>query len=115
MGEVLWSPSGARTRLDEFADSVRDNGGPGFDSYEEMWRWSVDDLESFWSAVWTFFDVPSDGDPAPALASDAMPGAACPPYRKMPGRTASAAYSGQRTAAALFDAWTIRFSRDTGS
>ena len=74
-GEVLWRPSGARTRLDEFADAVREHGGPGFDSYEEMWRWSVDDLESFWSAVWTFFDVPSDGDPSPALATDAMPGA----------------------------------------
>ena len=45
MGEVLWRPSGAHTRLDDFADSVRENGGPGFDSYEEMWRWSVDDLE----------------------------------------------------------------------
>ena len=75
MGEVLWRPPGTRTRLDDFADSVRDGGGPTFDSYEEMWRWSVDDLESFWSAVWTFFDLPSDGDPSPALASDAMPGA----------------------------------------
>ena len=75
MGEVLWRPSGAHTRLDDFADSVRENGGPGFDSYEEMWRWSVDDLESFWSAVWTFFDLPSDGDASPALANDSMPGA----------------------------------------
>ena len=57
-GEVLWRPSGARTRLDEFTDAVRDGGGPGFDSYEELWRWSVDDLDAFWSAVWGFFDVP---------------------------------------------------------
>ena len=75
MGEVLWRPSGARTRLDEFADAVRDSGGPGFDSYEEMWRWSVDDLDSFWSAVWAYVDIPSDGDATTVLASDAMPGA----------------------------------------
>ena len=75
MGEVLWRPPGTRTRIGDFADSVRAGGGPTFDSYEGMWRWSVDDLESFWSAVWTFLDLPSDGDPSPALASDEMPGA----------------------------------------
>ena len=75
MGEVLWRPSGARTRLDEFADAVRDDGGPSFDSYEGMWRWSVDDLDAFWSAVWRFVNVPADGDPRPAIADDSMPGA----------------------------------------
>ncbi|MGI9084050.1 MAG: acetoacetate--CoA ligase [Aeromicrobium sp.] len=75
MGKVLWRPSGARTRLDDFTDSVRAGGGPAFDSYEDLWRWSVDDLEAFWSAVWTFFDIPSGGDPSPALANDEMPGA----------------------------------------
>ncbi len=75
MGEVLWRPSGVRTRLDEFADSVREGGGPGFGSYEELWRWSVEDLDSFWSAVWTYVDIPSDGDASTVLANDAMPGA----------------------------------------
>ena len=58
MGEVLWRPSGAPTRLDAFTDAVREGGGPVFDSYEDLWRWSVDDLDAFWSAVWRFFDVP---------------------------------------------------------
>jgi acetoacetyl-CoA synthetase len=75
MGEILWSPSGVRTRLDEFADAVRDPGGPGFDSYEEMWRWSVDDLDAFWSAVWAYIDIPFDGDATTVLANDSMPGA----------------------------------------
>ena len=26
-------------------------------AYDELWRWSVDDLEGFWGAVWEFFDV----------------------------------------------------------
>ena len=30
----------------------------GFDSYDELWRWSVDDLEAFWASMWDFFDVP---------------------------------------------------------
>ena len=24
----------------------------GFDSYDELWRWSVDDLEGFWGSIW---------------------------------------------------------------
>jgi acetoacetyl-CoA synthetase len=40
-----------------------------------MWRWSVDDLGAFWSAVWTYIDVPADGDATTVLANDAMPGA----------------------------------------
>ena len=76
MDPVLWRPSGVRTRLDEFTDQVREGGGPVFDSYEDLWQWSVDDLEAFWSSVWTYVDVPSDGDPSTALADEvAMPGA----------------------------------------
>ena len=75
MDAVLWRPTGDRTRLDEFTDSVREAGGPAFDSYEDLWRWSVDDLEAFWSAVWRFVDIPADGDPSTVLASDSMPGA----------------------------------------
>ena len=75
MGEVLWRPSGARTRLDEFADAVIDDGGPAFDTYEQMWQWSVDDLDAFWTAVWRYLDIPSDGDASTVLVDDAMPGA----------------------------------------
>jgi acetoacetyl-CoA synthetase len=45
----------------------------GFGSYDEMWRWSVEDLDGFWGAIWDFFEVgPRRG---PVLASRAMPGA----------------------------------------
>ena len=47
----------------------------GFESYEELWRWSVDDLEGFWRALWDFFDVQADGSPGTVLASREMPGA----------------------------------------
>jgi acetoacetyl-CoA synthetase len=45
----------------------------GFDGYDELWQWSVDDLEGFWAALWDHFDVgPRSG---PVLASRSMPGA----------------------------------------
>lgn len=71
MTEVLWTPPDGGTRLDAFALEAR----PEASSYQELWQWSVDDLEGFWQAVWRYFDVPADGDPRPALADDTMPGA----------------------------------------
>jgi acetoacetyl-CoA synthetase len=74
--EVLWTPpAGARSRLTDFADWVSAHGGPRTSTYDELWRWSTTDLDGFWAAVWRYFDVPADGDPAPALAQEAMPGA----------------------------------------
>jgi acetoacetyl-CoA synthetase len=28
-----------------------------FDDYAALWRWSVDDLDAFWSSIWEFFGV----------------------------------------------------------
>jgi acetoacetyl-CoA synthetase len=45
----------------------------GFSDYHELWRWSVEDLEGFWGAIWERFEV----GPAPTrvLGRDEMPGA----------------------------------------
>ena len=34
--------------------------GLTFADYEALWRWSVSDLEGFWSAVWQFFGHQTD-------------------------------------------------------
>jgi acetoacetyl-CoA synthetase len=49
--------------------------GRGFETYDEAWRWSVDDPGAFWATVWRFFEVPGDGDPSAGLAEARMPGA----------------------------------------
>src|SRR6185312_9440687 len=49
--------------------------GLGFATYDELWQWSVDDLEAFWSAIWDFFGVQADGQADRALGSREMPGA----------------------------------------
>jgi acetoacetyl-CoA synthetase len=43
-------------------------------SYQEAWRWSVDDLDGFWSSIWEWFEVGGPA-PRPALAERRMPGA----------------------------------------
>jgi acetoacetyl-CoA synthetase len=71
---VLWNPPDelvAGSTVTHFAEWT----GLGFDTYEDLWQWSVDDLEAFWSSVWRFFDVQSDAPPMRVLGSREMPGA----------------------------------------
>jgi acetoacetyl-CoA synthetase len=77
-GELLWEPSAElveRSRLSEFMRWLTRERGLAFAGYQELWQWSVDDLDGFWSAVWEFFDVQADGDPVPVLGAREMPGA----------------------------------------
>ncbi|HEY7255668.1 MAG TPA: acetoacetate--CoA ligase [Solirubrobacterales bacterium] len=76
--EKLWEPPATlreRARMTEFIEWLRSERGLELDGYDELWRWSVDDLEGFWSAIWEFFGVEADGDPVPVLNSAEMPGA----------------------------------------
>ncbi len=76
--EKLWDPPAdlvENARLTEYMRWLEGERGLRFGDYDELWRWSVDDLEGFWSSIWDFFAVQADGDPAPVLASREMPGA----------------------------------------
>lgn len=73
---VLWQPPvDGSTRLEGFQRWLRDQGIAETRDYEELWRWSVQDLDGFWSALWRYLEIPADGDPSVALADDSMPGA----------------------------------------
>jgi acetoacetyl-CoA synthetase len=71
--KLLWRPTPERiesSTLMRFARSV------GRDvPYDELWRWSVTDLEGFWSAVWEFFDVKASAPYERVLGRREMPGA----------------------------------------
>ena len=43
--------------------------------YDDLWKWSVSDLDGFWGAVWDFFDVIADEPYTEVLADRSMPGA----------------------------------------
>src|ERR1700712_5564035 len=76
--EPLWRPSPElveHSRMMDFIRWLRAERGLDFADYEALHRWSVDDLDGFWRAIWDFFDVQADGDPSPVLASRGMPGA----------------------------------------
>ncbi|HZV74036.1 MAG TPA: acetoacetate--CoA ligase [Conexibacter sp.] len=75
---ILWRPSPERVErawLTCYARWLEGRLGRSFGSYEELWRWSVEDVDGFWRSIWDFFDVRADGSPQRVLGARAMPGA----------------------------------------
>ncbi|MBE7420831.1 MAG: acetoacetate--CoA ligase, partial [Ideonella sp.] len=54
---------------------LRERHGLQFADYDSLWRWSVTDLEAFWSSIWQFFDLQSPTPHARVLVDERMPGA----------------------------------------
>ncbi|MDF1728085.1 MAG: acetoacetate--CoA ligase [Sulfitobacter sp.] len=81
-GKVLWQPSEERARASTMAAFERwlqDKHGLVFDDYNEMWRWSISELDAFWRAIAEFSAIPFVTPPESYLAKRAMPGAEwCP-------------------------------------
>jgi acetoacetyl-CoA synthetase len=69
-GRVLWEPGEELLRDSKMA---RYMAARGFSSYDELWRWSVDDLEGFWRSLWELYEV--GPLPTRVLGSTEMPGA----------------------------------------
>jgi acetoacetyl-CoA synthetase len=77
-GDVVWTPPAdvlTTTRVGLFVSWLREHRGVDVGDHESLWRWSVTDLEGFWSAVWDFFEVTEHGRRTGVLVDRAMPGA----------------------------------------
>ncbi|HTW20204.1 MAG TPA: acetoacetate--CoA ligase [Mycobacteriales bacterium] len=77
-GDLLWTPPPARvqaSRLTDFAGWVEAHRGMRFASYDELHRWSVSDLDGFWSAVDEWAGIRWTSHPERALKERRMPGA----------------------------------------
>jgi acetoacetyl-CoA synthetase len=67
---VLWTPPSA---LLERAAMTRYMRERGFETYADLWRWSVEDLEGFWGSLWDRFELGERG--SEVLSTREMPGA----------------------------------------
>ena len=77
MSEPVWQPSAATleaARLTAFMRWLALERGVRCADYESLWRWSVTDLEGFWSALADWLELPSTPR-GRALALETMPGA----------------------------------------
>ena len=74
----VWTPSDLvreRSRASRFLRWLAEERGVELDGAEALWRWSVDDLDGFWSAVWDHFGVQAHTPPQAVLGDRSMPGA----------------------------------------
>jgi acetoacetyl-CoA synthetase len=76
---VLWKPTDEqieRATITRFARWVAETRGVDVNGdYHALWRWSVEDIDAFWAAIWEFFDVQSETGYERVLGSREMPGA----------------------------------------
>ncbi|MEO3428049.1 acetoacetate--CoA ligase [Pelagibius sp. CAU 1746] len=83
----LWQPSEARVaeaNLTAFIAWLKWEQGLDFAGYDDLYAWSVSELEKFWTAVWDFCGVIADPERGPvAVKADKMPGAAFFPEAKL--------------------------------
>ena len=54
---------------------LRDERGLSFATYNDLWRWSVTELDAFWQSIWDYFDFQSPTPHTAVLAGNVMPGA----------------------------------------
>jgi acetoacetyl-CoA synthetase len=75
---ILWRPApDARrsTRIGRYMDWLADEHAVAVADYDELWRWSVDELEEFWASIWEYFRIGSPVGGTDVLRRRVMPGA----------------------------------------
>ncbi len=62
-------------RITAYQRWLADTRSLQFTRYEDLWRWSVTELDAFWRSVWDYFDIESPTPVGAALTDRRMPGA----------------------------------------
>ncbi|MHB0979433.1 MAG: acetoacetate--CoA ligase [Thermoleophilia bacterium] len=60
MTALLWQPSAeciAAANMTRFREYVNARHALALDSYDSLYRWSVDDIPAFWAAAWEFLEI----------------------------------------------------------
>ena len=77
-GDLLWEPSAERmsgSNISRYMAWLAAERGLRFDGYDDLWQWSVDDLEGFWASIWDYFEVMPRSPYEGVLEDRGMPGA----------------------------------------
>ncbi|MFL5675490.1 MAG: acetoacetate--CoA ligase [Chloroflexota bacterium] len=64
-GTLLWTPSAAfveATTLTDYRRWLERERGLVFDDYDALWRWSVEDLDAFWTSIADYYTLPLRGE-----------------------------------------------------
>ena len=78
IGDILWTPRADwrdTTEVGRLMHWLRENRGVELADYDELWRWSVTDLEGFWGGLWDFYGIRARTPYERVLGRRTMPGA----------------------------------------
>jgi acetoacetyl-CoA synthetase len=74
----IWTPApdfAAASRMADYLRWLARQRDLHFDSYEALWRWSVEQVADFWLSIWDYFELHADAPIASVLTDAVMPGA----------------------------------------
>src|SRR5437588_10312587 len=77
-GELMWTPPADvrdTSQLGRYLAWLERTRGLSFPGYDELWQWSVSDLEGFWGSLWEFFEVRAHAPYQQVVTGRDMPGA----------------------------------------
>src|SRR5947209_2096745 len=77
-GTSLWEPSEVvkqQANVTRYMQWLAREKGLTFQTYEELWEWSVTHLEDFWASMWDFFHIQASKPYSTVLVERKMPGA----------------------------------------
>ena len=76
IGKKLWEGSlhfKESSHLYHYQQWLSSNHGLKFNSYHELWEWTINNIEDFWESIWNYFDVISHSQYTKVLSSRKMP------------------------------------------
>src|ERR1700756_4360903 len=74
--DILWRPTAhdiEYANVTRFMRWLSDRRGVVHTTWNDLWEWSVHDLDEFWSAVWDYYAVTATRRPDHIVSGDAMP------------------------------------------
>jgi len=75
MTDLLWKPEEdtyANSAIKNFADTIAKNYGIQINEYEDLWQWSINEKEKFWSTLLQFLGIRYSGNIDPVITSDEL-------------------------------------------
>src|SRR5699024_1355422 len=76
-GTLLWEPSEEQineANVTAYMKWLQDERNLSFNTYDELWKWSTDEIEMFWKSLWEYFEITSKTPYDSVLSTDDMPG-----------------------------------------
>jgi acetoacetyl-CoA synthetase len=77
-GTPLWEPSEEfreTARISDYMRWLKDEKDVALSDYDDLWEWSVTDLEGFWASIWEYCGIKASKPYERVLGKRGMPGA----------------------------------------